>query len=269
MTLPLGVQLYSLREYSQKDFLGVLKRVAQIGYKLVEPAGCFDIRPREFRKIINDLGMDMVSSHTPWAGSINNVAECMDIADELGLKRVVCGYGTGNFKDLDAIKATAENTCKIYEILHRNGYELFQHNHWFEFQRFDGRLAYEIYREMIPADVKIQMDCFWSTNYGKEDPVAMLKKFADKTILLHMKDGICEQKQAEGEAGYKNGLLDQKIDLLPLGTGTLPIPELIKAAPAQVEAVIVELDYCNIDMWTAIEQSYKYMTENGLAEGNK
>ena len=63
--------------------------------------------------------------------------------------------------------------------------------------------------------------------------------------------------------------MDQKIDLLPLGTGTLPIPELIKAAPAQVEAVIVELDYCNIDMWTAIEQSYKYMNENGLAEGNK
>lgn len=265
---PIGVQLYSLREYSAKDFLGVLKRVASIGYKLVEPAGLFDIRPREFRKIINDLGMDMVSSHTPWCSGIHNVGESMDIADELGLKRVVCGYGPGNFETLDTIKAAAENTTKMYEVLSRNGYELFQHNHWFEFNRFDGRLAYDIYREMIPEGVKIQMDCFWSTNYGAENAVEMLKKFADKTILLHMKDGICEQKRAEG-TDYKAGLLDQKIELMPLGTGTLPIPELIKATPEHVEAVIVELDYCNIDMWTAIEQSYKYMTENGLAQGNK
>lgn len=269
MTKPIGVQLYSVREDSAKDFMTVLKRIAGIGYKLVEPAGLFDIRPREFRKIINDLGMDMVSSHTPWCSSINNVGECMDIADELGLKRVVCGYGPNQFKDLDAIKATAENTCRMYEVLHRNGYELFQHNHWFEFVRFDGRLAYDIYREMIPADVKIQMDCFWSTNYGNEDPVAMLKKYADKTILLHMKDGIVKQEKAGGEAGYKNGLLDQPIELLPLGTGTLPIPDLVKAAPDQVEAIIVELDYCSVEMWKALEQSYKYMTENGLALGNK
>ena len=144
MTKPIGVQLYSVRDDSTKDFLGVLKRIASLGYKLVEPAGLYDIRPREFRKIIQDLGMDMVSSHTPWVASINNVGECMDIADELGLKRVVCGYGPEQFKDLDSIKRTAENTTRVYEILQRNGYELFQHNHWFEFNRFDGRLAYEI-----------------------------------------------------------------------------------------------------------------------------
>ncbi len=269
MTKPIGVQLYSVREDSAKDFMAVLKRIASIGYKLVEPAGLYTIRPREFRKIINDLGMDMVSSHTPWVGSVHNVGESMDIADELGLKRVVCGYGTNNFKDLDSIKQAAENTTKMYEVLNRNGYELFQHNHWFEFQRFDGRLGYEIYREMIPEGVKFQIDCFWSTNYGKEDPVEMLKKFGNRTVLLHMKDGICEQKKAEGDAGYKNGLLDQPIELLPLGTGTLPIPELVKATPEHVEAIIVELDYCSVEMWKALEMSYKYMTENGLAVGNK
>ena len=117
--------------------------------------------------------------------------------------------------------------------------------------------------------MKFQIDCFWSTNYGKENPVEMLRKFADRTVLLHMKDGICQQQKAEGETGYKNGLLDQPIELLPLGTGTLPIPELVKAAPQQVEAIIVELDYCSVEMWKALEQSYRYMTENGLAAGNR
>ncbi|MGN0867835.1 MAG: sugar phosphate isomerase/epimerase family protein [Oligosphaeraceae bacterium] len=267
---PLGVQLYSVRQDAAKDFDAVLKRIAEIGFMLVEPAGLFDIRPREFRKRIQDLGMDMISSHSPWCAGIHNVGECMDIADELGVKRIVCGYGTADFKDEDAIKATAENTTRIYEVLSRNGYELFQHNHWFEFARMaDGRLAYEHYRDLIPAGVKFQLDCFWSTNYGKENAVEMLNKFADRTVLLHIKDGICQQQQSTSDTGYKNGLLDQPIELLPLGTGTLPIPELVKAAPDHVEGVIVELDYCSVEMWKALEQSYEYMTTNGLALGTR
>ena len=115
--------------------------------------------------------------------------------------------------------------------------------------------------------MKYQIDCFWSTNKGQEDPVAMLKDFAKDTILLHMKDGVCRQQAAGG--GMVNGLLDMKIDLLPLGQGTLPIRDLMAAAPEQVEAVIVELDYCSVEMVSAIEQSYKFMTSNGLAVGNK
>jgi hypothetical protein len=57
--------------------------------------------------------------------------------------------------------------------------------------------------------------------------------------------------------------------MMPLGTGELPIVDLMKAAPAQTQAVIVELDTCIIDMKTAIRQSYEYMISNGLAEGNK
>ena len=56
---------------------------------------------------------------------------------------------------------------------------------------------------------------------------------------------------------------------MPLGTGTLPIPELVKAMPEQVPTIIVELDYCVIEMWQAIEQSYRYMIDNGLAAGNR
>ena len=82
-----------------------------------------------------------------------------------------------------------------------------------------------------------------------------------------MKDGVCKQ-QARND-GMKDGLLDMKVDLLPLGTGTLPIPQLVAAAPEQVESIIVELDYCEVEMWKAIRQSYEYMTRNGLARGRK
>lgn len=266
MLKPIGVQLYSLRELAAKDFPKVLKKVAAIGYKYVEPAGFWNLRPSEFRKMIADLGLGMVSSHSPWARKPEMLGEAMEIAAIIGLDKIVCGYGPDDFKDLDAIKATAENTNKMREILARNGFTLFQHNHDFEFQRIDGKLKYEIYKKLTPG-LKYQIDAFWSTNLGKENPVEMLKIFADSTISLHMKDGVCKQ-HVDGKT-MVNGILERKVDLMPLGTGTLPIREIVNAAPASVEAIIVELDYCTIDMMTAIEQSYRYMTENGIAAGNR
>ncbi len=263
---PIAVQLYSLRNEAEKDFVKVIKRVAEIGYKAVEPAGFWNLRPTEFKKIVDDLGLKIYSSHSPWARSAKSLGEAMEVADTLGLNKIVCGYGPDDFKDIDAIKKTADNTNAIYEVLKKNGFTLFQHNHDFEFQRIDGKLKYQIYRELCPG-VKYEMDCFWSTNLGVEDPVEMLKLFAADTILLHMKDGVCAQNV--GGKAMVNGILERKVELMPLGTGTLPIKELVAAAPAQVEAIVVELDYCNIDMFTAIEQSYKYMTGNGLAAGNK
>jgi sugar phosphate isomerase/epimerase len=264
--LPIGVQLYSLREEAQKDFVGVLKFVADVGYKYVEPAGFWDVRPSEFLKIIKDLGMDMVSSHSPWCRP-GNIGEVMELADNLGLDKVVCGFGPADFENVEAMKRTAEQVNYMGEILAKNGFILFQHNHDFEFQRIDGKLKYDIYREMLDVDVKLEMDSFWSTNLGNEDPVEMLKHYADDTILLHMKDGVAKQKV--GGDNMVNGILERDVKMMPLGTGELPIVDLMKAAPAQTQAVIVELDTCIIDMKTAIRQSYEYMISNGLAEGNK
>ena len=266
MLKPLSVQLYSLREYAKTDFVQVLKRVAAIGYKAVEPAGFFDLTPAEFKKIIDDLGLELHSSHRPWAHTVAEVPEIVDTLGVLGLDNCVCGYGPDDFKDLDAIKRTADNSNALIDAFARQGITLFQHNHYWEFARLDGRLKYEIYDELCPR-MLYQIDCFWSTNKGVEDPVEMLKKFASKTIFIHMKDGVC--KQQAKNAGMKDGLLDMKVDLLPLGTGTLPIPELIRNTPEQVKSIIVELDYSEVEMWKAIEESYKYMTSNGLALGNK
>lgn len=264
--LPLGVQLYSLRELAQKDFRKVLKLVADMGYKLVEPAGFWDIKPSELKKIIADLGMGIVSSHSPWVRSKGNIGESMELADALGLNKIVCGYGPNDFADMDAIKRTADNTNEMQAILEANGFTLFQHNHDFEFARLDGRIKYEIYRELCPK-VKYEIDCFWSTSLGREDPVEMLKLFAKDTILLHMKDG--ESSQAVGGDKMVNGILERKVELTPLGKGKLPIKDLVANAPATTEAIIVELDFSNEEMVSSLDQSYKYMISNGLAYGNK
>ena len=129
MLKPLSVQLYSLRARAEKDFAAVLKDVAAMGYKGVEPAGFWNIRPSQLKKIVEDLGMKIYSSHSPWCRG-NNIGECMDIADMLGLKTIVCGYGPDDFKDMDAIKRTADVSNRMQAELERNGFTLFQHNHY-------------------------------------------------------------------------------------------------------------------------------------------
>ena len=265
MLRPVAVQLYSLREQAEKDFVAVLKKVADIGYQAVEPAGFWNLRPSEFKKIIDDLGLKMYSSHSPWARP-NNLGECMEIASILGLDKIVCGYGPEEFRDMDAIKRTAEQTSKMAEIVGKQGFTLFQHNHYWEFDRLDGRIKYDIYAELCPK-VKFEIDSFWSTNFGAEDPVAMLKLFGDRVILLHMKDGSL--KRTDDGLRIVNGIYDNKADLRPLGTGDLPIADLIAAAPATVGSVVVELDYCNTEMVQALEISYRFVTSSGLLAGNK
>ena len=266
MIRDLGVQLYSLRQEAEKDFGGVLKFVAETGFKAVEPAGFWNYTPREFKKVCDDLGLRICSSHSPWASKLEDVPAIVDTLGELGLKCAVCGFGPDDFKDLDGIKRSAELVNAMQEAFARQGVTLFQHNHNFEFERLDGELKYEIYARLCPA-VKFQIDAFWSSNFGANDPAEMIRLFAPRMISLHLKDGTFEHNPDNFR--MVNGYLDRKLELRPLGTGEMDIPAILAAVPENVDTIIVELDSCIIDMREAMRQSYRYMTENRLGAGNR
>ena len=141
----LAVQMYSLRNEIEKlGMRSVLKTVADIGYIGIEPCGFGDLSIPDFYKAASDLGLEITSSHRPWC-NLDNINESIDQAGELGLKRVVCGYGPKDFENLDAIKRTADATNTMMQKLKPLGIELFQHNHYWEFERLDGELKYDIY----------------------------------------------------------------------------------------------------------------------------
>ena len=266
MLRDLGVQLYSLREYSEKDFPGVLKFVAETGYKAVEPAGLYGLTPKEFKKVCDDLGLRIASSHGLGLDSIADVPRVVDMLGDLGLKVAVFGFRAPAFADLDAIRQTADKVNGIQAALARQGITLIQHNHFFEFERLNGELKYDIYARLCP-DVKFQIDAFWAGNFGAEDPAEMVRRFAPRTVSLHLKDGTFESDRAKWR--IVNGKVDRDLKLRPLGTGATDIPAVVAAAPESVDTLIVELDYCVIEMREALKQSYAYLTENRLGVGNK
>ena len=241
MIRSIGLQLYSLREYSQtrEDFIEVVKRVAKIGYKVVEPAGLHDMKPAEFRALLDDLGLEMVSTHSPWA---HNPEECTRLIDELGemrLDKCVCGYGPKDFEDLDAIKRTADNTNAMLEIFNKAGITLFQHNHAFEFQKVEGEpmLEYMI-QHTDPRYVFYQMDVYW-TVMGQASPVDLFHKYPGRFKMLHIKDlrEIGQSGMVGFDAIFRN------------------------AATAGVEQIVVEVEQYSYDVEKSVRLSLEYLLE--------
>lgn len=247
---PISVQLYSLREESQRDFDGVLERLAAIGYQGVEPFNLFGKSPEGFKAQVEDLGMSVSSSHHPWA---NRAAtnEVIDTVSALGLTRAAGGFGAEDFADLDAVKRTADTVNGLIEALSPHGVDLFLHNHWWEFEELDGVPAYHLFQELCP-EVQFEIDTYWAANFGARSPAAEVARVRDRTPLLHIKDGPLERGRAH----------------VAVGDGRMDMPATVGAAdPDVLEWVIVELDSCDTDMMTAVERSHAYLTGAGLARG--
>ncbi|HRJ71119.1 MAG TPA: sugar phosphate isomerase/epimerase [Terrimicrobiaceae bacterium] len=266
---PLSIQLYTLREEAAKDFPAVLRRLAKIGFKGVEPAGFFGFAPAEFRKFVEDLGMVVSSTHSPWARP-GNLSEVIDVCGILGVDMVAGGYGADEFRSLDAIKATADTTAAMNETLAKAGLTLTIHNHAWEFEKIDGRIKHEIFAELCP-DVKFELDTYWAANFGENDAPEMVRRFARRSPLLHIKDGPLVRPQSVYDAASDTLKVaaGASASLLAVGSGKNDIKGIIAAMDPEITRwLVVEQDNSDTEMFACVESSYRYLTSNGLAAGN-
>ncbi|MDD2707337.1 MAG: TIM barrel protein [Verrucomicrobiae bacterium] len=243
MPTPISVQLYSLRNECAKDFIGVLKKVAAIGFKGVEPAGFYGHKIREVHKTIEDLGMVISSSHRPWV-TPDNVSESVEIAGILGLDMVCCGFGPDSFKNMDEIRRAADQVNTMHAALKKHGLKLFLHNHWWEYAPVNGRLAIDHFAEMSP-NVLFEIDTYWAANFGANDPAEQVAKFKKRAPLLHIKDGTFVKDQPN----------------VALGSGKMNFAKVLPAAdPEVLRWLVVEFDSCGSDIFQALTQSHAHLT---------
>ncbi|MDD5199752.1 MAG: sugar phosphate isomerase/epimerase [Terrimicrobiaceae bacterium] len=267
---PISIQLYTLRDEAAKNFPAVLRRLASIGYKGVEPAGFFDFSPGDFRKFVEDLGMVISSTHSPWARP-GNLDEVIDVCGVLGVTLVAGGYGAAEFQDLEAIKKTAEITDAMNEKLKAAGLTLTIHNHAWEFEKIDGRIKYEIFAELCPK-VMFELDTYWAANFGENDAPEMVRRFASRSPLLHIKDGPMVRPQFTYNAATSTleVAAGPSASLLPVGGGKNDIEGIVAAMDPEVtQWLVVEQDNSDTDMFECVEASYRYLTSRGLAAGNR
>lgn len=247
---PISVQLYSVRQEAEKDFTGVLRKIAEFGYRGVETAGLHGNCPADVRRVLDDLGLVVSSGHHPLL-TRDNINEIVDTAGALGYDMIISGVGPDDFQTADDVKAAAERFQADAELLKPHGLRMGYHNHWWEMAEIDGRLALETFLDLVP-DVFSELDTYWAGNFGAVDVPALLARQAKRCPMLHLKDGPLVQ----GEPNTA------------VGAGEMDFPAILAAADETVlEWVVVELDACATDMMAAVGESCRYLTAAGLAEG--
>lgn len=196
-SVDVGVQLYSIRDAMTADLVGSLTKVAEMGYKNVELAGYaggkfYGLSAKEFGKIVNGLGLNIISSHTmvEAAGITMDNAKIMAEAHaKVGVKYCVQPWVVEQDRNIESYKKMIGDWNEVGKVMKDTGIQFGYHNHNFEFANIDGVVPYfDIFIPEMDADlITMELDLYWATKAG-QDPVAMFKKYPGRFQLLHFKD---------------------------------------------------------------------------------
>ena len=270
MSLPVAVQLYSVRGDAKNDLLGTLKAIKEMGYDGVEFAGLHGYTPAEIKKMCDELGLVPISAHVPYRDMVADAQGVLSQYAEIGCKFVVVPYlveadrpGTENFPKV------IENVKMIGEVAKRLGMKLLYHNHDFEFLKIDGKYALDILYDEVPADLlATELDTCW-VNVGGEDPTSYILKYSGRSPVVHLKDFFGEKSEDMYELigiEKKAPTRPSNFEFRPVGAGLQNFPSILDAAEkAGAEWVVVEQDSPSMGLTAmeSIEKSREYLKTLG------
>ncbi|SHF78840.1 Sugar phosphate isomerase/epimerase [Caldanaerobius fijiensis DSM 17918] len=187
--LPLGLQLYTLRDVMPRDFVGTLKKVADMGYDGVEFAGYGNLTAEEMKKYLDEFGLISAGSHVGFDALEKDLDGVLKYNSVIGTKYITCPYLLLNkIQNMDEFKKLADKFNYIGKKMAENGFVFCYHNHAHEFEKLEGKYVLDILFELTdPEYVKAEIDTYW-VKKGGEDPVAFVKKYAGRLPIIHLKD---------------------------------------------------------------------------------
>ena len=241
----LSVQLYSVREAFAADPDTTLRRLAEIGFRQVEPYGVVE-NVAALRDGLAAHGLTAPTAHARLIGEDQN--KVFEAAASLGIDVVIDPLVKPElWQDRGDIAATAAALNGAAKIASGHGVRVGYHNHWWELEsRFDDRSAFELFAEQLDPELVLEVDTYWATA-GGEDAAALLGRLGERVHAIHVKDG---------------GLSTDASGQVPAGQGSVPITAVLAAAPKALR--VVEFDAFDGDIFEAIAGSYAYL--DGVAQ---
>ncbi|MDB5292338.1 MAG: Sugar phosphate isomerase/epimerase [Phycisphaerales bacterium] len=203
--IPIGLELYSVRNELGKDFTGVIEAVGKMGYAGVEFAGYYgwDKRPAELRRLLDDNGLKCCGTHTHLDTlEGDNLKKTIELHKTLGNKFLICPSLSA--KDAAGWMDLAKKFNDISARAKESGMLVGYHSHAGDFKKFDGNTGWEIFFDNTNADVVQQIDT-GNTLEGGGDPLALIKKYPGRTKTTHVKEhgGAPDAPVGEGTIEWK------------------------------------------------------------------
>jgi sugar phosphate isomerase/epimerase len=242
--IPVGLELYSVRDILGKDLNGTVTAVAKMGYECVEfYSPYFSWTPeqaKDVRKLLDDLGIKCVSTHNDRkAFTEANVQKAIDLNSTIGSKIIVMA-SAGRVDGLDGWKKVADDlnfgAGKYKAAGIRAGY----HNHAAEWKPIDGTKPMQVLAKSTGKDVVLQLDVGPCVEMN-EDPVAWINANPGRIASIH-----CKDYSPEKDKGYR----------VLFGEGAAKWKDIFKAAEKKggVEYYIVEQEGHSLSSTKAAEQ---------------
>jgi sugar phosphate isomerase/epimerase len=224
-----GLQLYTIRDAMDADVPGSLQKVSDLGYKYLELADYaegkfYGYAPSEFKKLVDDLGMKVLSSHTEVEAAgitMDNAKILADAHAELGVEFCVQPWVEEVDRNIESYKRMIGDWNQVGQIMKNVGIQFGYHNHNFEFANIDGVVPYyDIFMPEMDAElITMEIDLYWVTKAG-QDPVEMFKKYPGRFQLFHLKDMYTETDP------YFDVI---KEDISPVGDGLIDFKRILAA----------------------------------------
>ena len=267
--LPVGLQLYSVRNEMEKNFEGTLKAVAEMGYEGVEFAGLFGKAPAEIKALLEKYGLTAVSAHVPLIEMLADMDKVLADYKEIGCEYIAIPYVDEEYRPG---RPDYPETLKKIDALGKKaraaGVTLMYHNHDFEFVKIDGEYGLDVmYSTVSPEHLQTELDTCW-VNVGGEEPAGFIAKYSGRTPVVHLKDFVMQGREKPKKLYALIGIDEDKdedvedFSFKPCGYGVQDMPAIIAAAEKSgAKWLIVEQDRPdkgNTEM-SAVKKSIDYL----------
>jgi sugar phosphate isomerase/epimerase len=227
--LPLGIQLYSVRQQMAEDLDAALAGVREAGFTEVEAASLPKKSAKDIRTALDKAGLHCVSAHHPFAELHPRFDEIVDYDKELGVRFIICASpgsrteplagmsGARRALSLDDWHYNAEQFNTFGEKAAKSNIRFGYHNHVPEFSLTDGKTPYvELLRLTDPEKVTFELDCGWA-KVASMNPAEILKNHPRRISMLHVKDfKLSANPSAEGHDFKVTELGQGNIDYHPI-----------------------------------------------------
>ncbi len=229
----LATPIFLVRKQAEQDLFSVIRELGKLGFDAFEMGGLYGNDPDRVRRAAQDAGLEILVDHVPYAEFEEKADEIIATRAALGSKYIsICKIpddkypGGVNFKEgLAFINRVAEKAKKA-------GMTLQYHNHGFDFMtRIDGRYPIEHILDGVPAELLQHMPDIGWCMLGGGDPLYMLKKYADRCKIIHMKDyyaeGPVRLRTAHELGGRRGGPEYFNFEFRPTGYGIVNFPAMM------------------------------------------
>ncbi|ANE46860.1 hypothetical protein SY83_11890 [Paenibacillus swuensis] len=255
--IPVGLQLYTLRDATGEDFIGTLKKIAAMGYEVVEFAGYGDVPAKEMASVLDGLGLKTSSAHIglPFGEPEkigDELKKHLEYNHELGTKYIISPFAPiEQFTQPEEFTNFYAQLQQIGEEVKKNGFQYGYHNHAFELEilRNGKPMLDELFASVSADNLIVELDLYWVQKAGL-NPVEYLQQYKGRTPLVHVKDMTGDDRKYFAEVGH--GIIDF--------SSIFNIAEEIG-----IEYYIVEQDSCERDPLESVKMSIDYLKSIGIA----